>query len=156
MSPNFLCCLINLGVGKTGVTRQHKWKQCGWSAYDGWHGGLHILPLYFSCKDSCAVTCVTLTDTTQSATGFLSACSAVSFSLVSSMAVTCSMLNTFSSSMYITFKDRQTLEDYYICSRWFLLCWLKILYSEWLNDNWPTKHNNHIYLNLWWPNVKSY
>lgn len=43
-----------------------------------------------------------LTEMTQSATGFFSALSAVSFSLVSSMPVTCSMLNTLSSSMYIT------------------------------------------------------
>ncbi|TNN47271.1 hypothetical protein EYF80_042537 [Liparis tanakae] len=42
-----------------------------------------------------------LTEMTQSATGFFSALSAVSFSLVSSMPVTCSMLNTLSSSMYM-------------------------------------------------------
>lgn len=42
------------------------------------------------------------TEMTQSATGFLSADSAVSFSLVRSIAVTCSILNTFSSSMYMT------------------------------------------------------
>lgn len=51
--------------------------------------------------------CLKLTETTQSATGFFSAFSAVSFSLVSSMAVTCSMLKTFSSSMYITFRNSQ-------------------------------------------------
>ena len=44
----------------------------------------------------------TLTEITQSATGFFSAFSAVSFSLVRSMALTCSILKTFSSSMYIT------------------------------------------------------
>lgn len=42
---------------------------------------------------------------TQSATGFLRALSAVSLSLVRSIAVTCSMLNTFSSSMYITYNS---------------------------------------------------
>lgn len=47
------------------------------------------------------------TEMTQSATGFLRAASAVSFSLVSSMAVTCSMLNTFSSSIYMTCGDGQ-------------------------------------------------
>ncbi len=43
-----------------------------------------------------------LTEMTQSATGFLRALSAVSLSLLRSIAVICSMLNTFSSSMYIT------------------------------------------------------
>jgi hypothetical protein len=43
-----------------------------------------------------------LTEITQSFTGFFSAFSAVSFSLVRSMALICSMLKTFSSSMYIT------------------------------------------------------
>lgn len=46
-----------------------------------------------------------LTEMTQSATGFLRALSAVSLSLVRSIAVTCSMLNTFSSSMYITYNN---------------------------------------------------
>lgn len=45
---------------------------------------------------------------TQSATGFLRALSAVSLSLVRSIAVICSMLNTFSSSMYITYNIQHT------------------------------------------------
>lgn len=48
-----------------------------------------------------------LTEMTQSATGFFSALSAVSFSLVSSIPVTCSTLNTFSSSRYITWKHQE-------------------------------------------------
>lgn len=43
-------------------------------------------------------TLIWLTEITQSTTGFFSALSEVSFSLVSNMAVTCSMVNTLSSS----------------------------------------------------------
>lgn len=68
-----------------------------------------------------------LTDTTQSATGFFSALSAVSFSLVNSIAVTCSMLNTFSSSMYITFKEQSrqfiNVQDFKInVDKWYRIC----------------------------------
>lgn len=44
-----------------------------------------------------------LTEITQSVTGFLRLFSAVSFNLVNSMAVICSTLNRWSSSMYITY-----------------------------------------------------
>lgn len=60
------------------------------NTYEGWARMSQNFP--FS-KNS------TLTDTTQSNTGFFRALSAVSFSLVRSMAVICSMLNSFSSSI---------------------------------------------------------
>lgn len=62
------------------------------------------------------------TEMTQSATGFLRAASAVSLSLVSSIAVTCSMLNTLSSSIYMTCGNRQNTQLSYSniwkCKRW--------------------------------------
>lgn len=51
-----------------------------------------------------------LTEITQSATGFFRALSAVSFSLDRSIAVTCSILKTFSSSKYITYKTSQNTQ----------------------------------------------
>lgn len=78
-----------------------------------------------------------LTDTTQSATGFFSALSAVSFSFVNSMAVTCSMLNTFSSSMYITFKvQSRHIQE---CTRVQNKCWQMVQNMRLYRLYWATE-----------------
>lgn len=70
-----------------------------------------------------------LTEMTQSATGFFRALSAVSFSLVRSMAVTCSMLNTFSSSMYVTCEKRQRNKNVLRNQEWLIII-IIILYFD--------------------------